>query len=750
MKRRRLFGAACVGLLVGASQAGCSSNVQDGLAVGESGVEIPEGHTHRWLVPGFTSAFVGESKPNVFDTRRFQLHVARPVGSSTRCTAAMYGRAGGEAKRTIEVSFDDAGLAVVDGLQGSAIPTGSVEDQGSATLACTAPDVTAVVMVEGRARTSALPSRLMRSAYEVVPMADASSAYLIPGVFANFWGYGSEVVVFNPHAVGISVTATARGSTGATTTSTRQIPAHGSVTLRVDDEGLLPSGMAGSLELSATAPVAVVTHTRNSTDKYYQLYSSTAGPSDARLHAPDYLKSFYGWDSSANVANGAGDQTITITAHQSPKSRATPVELSDYFGKYGFKAAYSGDGWTWPKALPKDSELALVFTGKSNFAGTTTYSMAAGELKGHAAAHRFVGAAGATRQVAIPFVSKRDSSIRCVNVGDRPTRMAATLGGRPLLWDDAAREVRPGEAVAVYLPKQTELPDGDYQGTVLSQSESPIACVVNHFDHENGANGEDGLSSYNAPNIQPTARSIVEGSELLLTQHLPDDLTTAALCNSYTAATGRGCTAPVWPVLDGLRLSGNPPPPDALSGGALEQWKASREYRGYAHFHTTLGCTNGRPSTVWSDADSSTGYTKFPGLNTFGAGDIKSGYAASSVAVRGACVEVKERHSSRVAHGERSIQFNATGYDAPYIYADTTETVCCDGSAELQIHHSSFPDTRLYLEGTKRARNAAGDFGTFLVSGGQKWSEDGQGNMAPAGRGFVCRRSASSDWSCDR
>ncbi|RIB04729.1 hypothetical protein C2G38_2221527 [Gigaspora rosea] len=98
------------------------------------------------------------------------------------------------------------------------------------------------------------------------------------------------------------------------------------------------------------------------------------------------------------------------------------------------------------------------------------------------------------------------------------------------------------------------------------------------------------------------------------------------------------------------------------------------------------------------------------------------------------CLNVFDSRHSRLARSERKLQYSLSGYDAPFIYAKVHMEVCCSRQVSVTVSRTIFPQTLLYINGKKVGEQAQIKLGNFILSGGQKYSKDGHGNLAPRGQ----------------
>ena len=202
----------------------------------------------------------------------------------------------------------------------------------------------------------------------------------------------------------------------------------------------------------------------------------------------------------------------------------------------------------------------------------------------------------------------------------------------------------------------------------------------------------------------------------------------------------------ICPALD---VSQNPEPPISFTEQSWEDFKASKEYRGYIQI----------PSfTVFSDGQNIVSYTQFeqesnPGFTPIIIGDLPppnifvpspriygpaEAYPdnGSSISQLGSnSLTVENFVATRLILEERLGQFLLTKYDAPFAYVRLEEVIPADGSPiEVTVRRSEFPSTKLYVNNELVAEEAqVSDLSNFFISGGTVLNPPGEGNFAPAG-----------------
>ncbi|HLK78709.1 MAG TPA: peptidoglycan-binding domain-containing protein [Streptosporangiaceae bacterium] len=196
-----------------------------------------------------------------------------------------------------------------------------------------------------------------------------------------------------------------------------------------------------------------------------------------------------------------------------------------------------------------------------------------------------------------------------------------------------------------------------------------------------------------------------------------------------------------------LADSANTYPPNDLSGPALADFIASKEYRQYVNYPSyNVTCAGGVIQNISSPAGSapfswSLGYTRVHGpggTNYFALGEP---YYASNDFDQAApdeiynagksAVQIVFQAASRIATAERTTNYTLTGLDAPFVWTDVVEDVSCDGTYGLTVTTNTVPTTDIYLNGHEVSYDKqSGDLATFLKEGGSTYNSVGYGNLA--------------------
>jgi peptidoglycan hydrolase-like protein with peptidoglycan-binding domain len=196
-----------------------------------------------------------------------------------------------------------------------------------------------------------------------------------------------------------------------------------------------------------------------------------------------------------------------------------------------------------------------------------------------------------------------------------------------------------------------------------------------------------------------------------------------------------------------LADSANTYPPNDLSGTALSDFIAKKEYRQYVNYPSySVTCVNGVIQNVSSATTSapfswSLGYTRVnaPGVGNYFA--LGEPYSADGNFDRAApdetynagnsAVEIVFQAASRIATVERTTNYGLTGLDAPFVWTDVIEDISCDGTYGLTVTTNTVPTTDIYINGHEVSYDKqSSDLAAFLKEGGDTLNPVGSGNLA--------------------
>jgi hypothetical protein len=94
-------------------------------------------------------------------------------------------------------------------------------------------------------------------------------------------------------------------------------------------------------------------------------------------------------------------------------------------------------------------------------------------------------------------------------------------------------------------------------------------------------------------------------------------------------------------------------------------------------------------------------------------------------------VIISYRWASRLATFERRVQYDISGYDAPFIWLTFDEKIGCDGRQAARFHFTDFPSTDLYINGLRVSHDKqTNNIAKFIKQGGTTLHPPGYGNLA--------------------
>lgn len=310
---------------------------------------------------------------------------------------------------------------------------------------------------------------------------EVGSTLFAPGVYKNYYGFTSNVVVQNTTSSPIDIDLEiyeAGSSSPVETFSETSVPGNTSVSFEQAD---LASDGLYSARIVATREVAGVVNIWNAAG---QLYSYNAFKSGAAVaYAPVLMSGYYGFNTALTVQNlGSSSTDVTVTYSDGSSSVKTVAANSSqlfYTPNEGL-----GNGWLGSAKVESDGEPIVALINE------------AGDLNRAASYSGFTG--GATTANA-PIVLKDyydySTSITCQNIGSAATDITIT-------YSDASATTATESSVAVngtalfYQPNEAGLASG-FNGSATITADEDIVCIVNENQVNNSAS-EDWLLSYNA------------------------------------------------------------------------------------------------------------------------------------------------------------------------------------------------------------------------------------------------------------
>lgn len=309
---------------------------------------------------------------------------------------------------------------------------------------------------------------------------DVSDTVFAPGLYKDYYGYNSNVVVQNAGSspADITFTAYSQGNSTPVLTVTENGVAPGTAVSFDQATQAIPGGLL-SAEVAGTQPIAVVGQINNS----IQMYSYNGFPSGSlEAYAPSLFNNYYGWNSSLTVLNlGATATTLTITYSNGYVAGAT-VDPKDFYFSYTPNEAGIPAGAFVSARIESDTEPIVVLVNESN------------ALNRAASYNGF--SVGAMNWVA-PIIMKGyygyDTSISCQNVDSSAGDITVTYSNG---WSESATGVAAGGSALFYQPNAAGLPS-NFNGSAAIASTVDIVCVVNENQEGNPSSG-DWLFAYNA------------------------------------------------------------------------------------------------------------------------------------------------------------------------------------------------------------------------------------------------------------
>ena len=248
-----------------------------------------------------------------------------------------------------------------------------------------------------------------------------ATIWYAPGVYNNYFGYYSNMVVQNASGspVNITVDIFAPGSSVAAATQTaNSVPAYASVSF--DQTGLagLSANVAYSAKITGTGTLAPVININGPGTTGLQLYSYNGFSSGSTTaYAPVIMNNFYGYNSALAVQNlGAADTTVTIT-YGTGQTTSVPIAANSSVSLYTPANGVPVGSLTGAK-ITSPTQPIVAIVNESN-----TYNRAAS----------YSGFSTGGTTVVAPIVMKRyynyNTSVTCQNVGAAATTMTLTYGG---------------------------------------------------------------------------------------------------------------------------------------------------------------------------------------------------------------------------------------------------------------------------------------------------------------------------------
>ncbi len=316
------------------------------------------------------------------------------------------------------------------------------------------------------------------ASYSGVTASDTATMVSFPGLYKNYYGYYTNVVVQNAGSASINVTLKIYNGATLVDSETKTVPANASVVFDQKARAALPNGIyAGVIE--ATGPVAAMVNVWNSVGQQYAYNGFTSGSEVA--YAPVLMKNYYGFNTALTVQN-VGDDAVDVTVTYSNgvvKTVNIPAKASHLF--YTPNETGIPGGWLGAAKIeaPGGNIVALINESDPNNRAASYTGFSAGGLKANA-----------------PIVLKKyygySTSVTCQNLSNAQATITATYSNGVTESKTAAA----GSTALFYQPNTPGLSNG-FNGSAVFESDQPIVCVVNENQVENTTK-KDFLLTYEA------------------------------------------------------------------------------------------------------------------------------------------------------------------------------------------------------------------------------------------------------------
>lgn len=300
------------------------------------------------------------------------------------------------------------------------------------------------------------------ASYSGVSAAQTANTVSFPGLYKNYYGYYTNVVVQNAGSSPIDVTLKIyNGATLVDTETKTAVPGNASVSFDQKNRTTLSNGIyAGVVE--ATGPVAAMVSVWDSVGQQYAYNGFTSGTAVA--YAPVLMKNYYGFNTALTVQNvGTASATVKVTySNGATNTQTVPAKASQLF--YTPNEAGLPAGWLGSAKIEATGSTVVALVNES-------------DVNNRAASYTGFASGGKTANA--PIVLKTyygfSTSITCQNIGAAAANITAT-------YSNSVTEARTGVPVngtaLFYQPNTTGLP-ASFNGSAVITSSENIVCVVN-------------------------------------------------------------------------------------------------------------------------------------------------------------------------------------------------------------------------------------------------------------------------------
>jgi hypothetical protein len=317
------------------------------------------------------------------------------------------------------------------------------------------------------------------ASYAGVTAAQTALTVYFPGLYKNYHGYYSNVVVQNASNTSVNVTLKIYQGATLVDSETKIAPANASVVFDQKNRASLPDGIyAGVVE--ATGPVAAMVNIWNNAGEQFAYSGFTSGSSV--VYAPVLMKFYHGFRTALTVQNmGDAEVTVRVTySNGATNTKTIPAKASQLF--YTPNEAGLPNGWL-------GSAKVEIISGTGPIVALVNEA----DDKSRAASYTcFAGGSGASYA---PIVLKRyhgySSSITCQNVGTETTDITVTYSNGVV---ETRNNIAPNGTALFYQPNNASLPDG-FNGSATIMASQPVVCIINQNQVDNPT-AQDFLLAY--------------------------------------------------------------------------------------------------------------------------------------------------------------------------------------------------------------------------------------------------------------
>lgn len=235
-----------------------------------------------------------------------------------------------------------------------------------------------------------------------------------------------------------------------------------------------------------------------------------------------------------------------------------------------------------------------------------------------------------------------------------------------------------------------------------------------------------------------TVTSTYRTPDIKVVQYLaPIDV---ASCNTELIAASIGTPDSAAIICTNMNATANPlSPPDSFTDSSWEEFKTSKEYRGYIHIPSfEFQVENGKIANFTQPtSEFNYGYTRLP-LPSGLVFDEAEPYTAenfnnlnSTLNDTADTLIVTQQLAQRIATAIRIPGISMTGYDAAFIFLRLNQTIKADTSPiTIDIERSIFPSVSVYLNNQLQAQQLQTNLAEFIISGGLA-PQSSPGNFTP-------------------